>query len=313
MSQNERIFYIIDKLARDNGSVSLREISETYSVCRRQAARDIQYVRDRILDGRADAIVYDPHSRAYRLSGDSGLFNNWRSKILIAQAIAEAASSDVFYSPSAELPDLMRKTLSHIEYRAQASELSDYNVFSSIVSAFESGRAVRIRYSRYGKNTERVAEPLKLINYDQNWYLAAWDRSHCDIRVFLLSRIKEAIVLDDPVAFSDWKKLDAFLSSGYGIFMRAEKPSIYRMRFYGNAAYIVSTQVWHKEQKGRWAIPDECYELEVPANSTVELMNKLFSFRGDAVPVAPESFVEEYKSELDRIRQNALMNLGRNS
>ena len=95
--------------------------------------------------------------------------------------------------------------------------------------------------------------------------------------------------------------------------MRAEKPSIYRMRFYGNAAYIVSTQVWHKEQKGRWAIPDECYELEVPANSTVELLNKLFSFRGDAVPVAPESFVEEYKRELDRIRQNAMMNLGRNS
>ena len=57
MSQTERIFYI-DRMIREHGGVSARQICDKFEVSSRQAKRDIEYLRDRL-----DAPIVWSHRR----------------------------------------------------------------------------------------------------------------------------------------------------------------------------------------------------------------------------------------------------------
>ena len=298
MSQAERIVQILDRLSR-YGRVTTKEIMNIYQVSDRQVRRDISYIKERIERTHFGAKVeldYDQYEKCYRLYGEPKELERILSQNVIASAVA--ASS---VNPLKEAFQGVELNESKVKYMTQAMEMPDYSIFFTLMSAIEMKKKVEIIYCRpKNRPFKRVIEPLELINYSSVWYVRAIDMNirNPEIKTYSLSRIKEVNTLDEYFEFSDYDRLKKIDESGFGIFYSyREEIKEYTMRFYENIAFIVSAQVWHKNQRGRW-IDDDTYELTVPAINEIELLGKVLSYGQKAEPIAPPEFVESYKNEI---------------
>ena len=124
MSQTERIFDILYRLSREGGYVRLSGISERFGISIRQAGRDIEYIRDRVLPD-SSSLIYDRSIRAYRISDDADILSSWRERMILSLALYDASSSDTpgGHELSSSIPSSMRKVLSHVEYRENRRSL----------------------------------------------------------------------------------------------------------------------------------------------------------------------------------------------
>ena len=86
---------------------------------------------------------------------------------------------------------------------------------------------------------------------------------------------------------------------GYGIFL-SDQLTEYRIRFTGNAARIVSTQVWSDEQRLAWQ-DDGSIVMSLKSSSIEELVPAVLSFADEAEPLSPPSFVEAYRNQVRRM------------
>ena len=154
-------------------------------------------------------------------------------------------------------------------------------------------RRIRISYKSSKGESDRVLEPLKLVNYTEIWYmLAAFNGK---IQTFSLSRITGAAITDEDISFNDPDELEKVLS-GYGIYHDSSEPRIYRIRFYGWAAHIVSAQVWQKDQKIKH-IDSDTIELSIPITNDTELLSRILFYGDAADPLEPEDFVLQYREK----------------
>jgi len=66
--------------------------------------------------------------------------------------------------------------------------------YAALALALQEGEAVRIAYQSTGRDetTERVVEPLALLNERSTWYVEAYCRSACALRTFRVDRIRHA-------------------------------------------------------------------------------------------------------------------------
>ena len=304
MSQTERVFDILYHLSAENGTITLSEIMERYGISRRQAVRDIEYVRTRILPSPED-LIYDWKRRAYRLSEDAETLTYWRENMIVSLSIYNTAAGGAAAHQALEdtLPEAMRRILGHIDYRTQVrSRIDDERWLSPIFTAFDRKCMLRVRYRKSpdSASEDRIVNPLRLVNYQNVWYLIAYDVKRKGVRTFRLSRAEAVFTEDSAAPDYDESEISNLLDSAYGIFL-SDDTELYTMRFSGGAAARVSSEIWHEKQKTRW-IGDE-YELSLPAASSVELLSRLLSYGDEAYPVAPESFVKEYSDTVHRMNE----------
>ncbi len=292
---------IIDRLSKRNGRLNTAWITTTFEVSDRQARRDIEYIRDRLINSyfpQSVDLIYDRSKNEYRLTGSQEELENLFAKSIIASAVAASSSDpirDMLGNDSSTLSSKKR-----VKFISQASEMPDYTIFTVLMNAIEDKHRVKIWYRNINQiDSERIIEPLELINYSAIWYVNSFDLARKEIRTFSLSRIRKAEDINQAIEFSNYKELEAQDNSGYGIFMGG-KVIEYTMRFYDMVALIVSNQVWHSKQKGAW-LDDRTYQLTVPASNAVELIAKVLSYGADAEPVAPKEFVDRYKMEVKRL------------
>ena len=309
MSQTERIFDILYRLSREGGCVRLADISERFGISTRQAGRDIEYIRDRVLPD-SSSLIYDRSIRAYRIGDDAGILSSWRERMILSLALYDASASGTpgGHEISSSIPSSMRKVLSHVEYREnRRSLLGDERFIGSIIRAFDEDLTLELIYHKQGDNEgeRRLVEPLRLINYESAWYLLSYDTGRRAVRTFRLSRVESLSVIGRKAARRSEEEIDRIAKGAYGIFMTSSVPEEYTMRFTGGAALSVSAEIWHDEQRGRW-INGSVYELTVPAMGAKELISRVLSYGKEAVPVSPQAFVDRYWMELD-----AMMKRGR--
>lgn len=289
---------MINVLCLDDGRLNYGYIRERYGISNREFRRDIDFIRERLTDiGYMDKFssveyIRKENKKYYVFTGDKPRLNEAFVNSTIADALSRAQGNPLkaqFEGSDSQKDD----EIAPVRYMYTALEKVNYTVFTKIVSAIKERRTVTLRYiNSQGKETVLDINPMVLINYSQIWYLRAETVLYGSIRTFSLSRIEDVTYTDRYFVY-DKEKLKANEGS-YGIFSGNEEPVWYTIRFRGVAANIVSNQIWHKEQKGKW-IDDTSYELSVPAVSDVEVMARLLSYSPDSEPVAPEEFVKRYR------------------
>lgn len=310
MSQTERINYI-GKALVERGGVTLKEVAEEFGVNTRTACRDIEYMRDRL-----DApIEFSRRNHCYELVKPWGDYTNLEERMIILAAymnslldtipLGSTISDGVKDTISQGLGMKGRRVLEKVDYRAQSIDLPDYSVFKGICDAIAANCAIRIDYFNLkGERSEgRIVEPERLINYNSSWYMVAFDHRRNALRQFHLSRIQNIeLVRDIEIRSIPANEMESFLSGSFGIFFgrRIEHCTIH---FSGLAARIVSTQLWHKSQRMKHN-EDGSIDMTIPVSSYKELLNRVISFAGEAVPVSPESFVDEYRRTIIRMYES---------
>ena len=202
MSQTERVFDILYQLSKSGGNITLKTIAEHYGVSTRQAARDIEYVRYRIMPD-PENIIFDRKRRVYRLNDDVSILSRWREDMLVSFAVLRAMSGSAVGKNEIDnnLPLSMRNILSHIDYRVPVKSRGEDEVWLSVVfEAFEKDRSVVIHYRKTPESEMEIrhADPLKLVNYQGFWYLFSYDRDRRALRTFRLSRAEKVLIADEP-------------------------------------------------------------------------------------------------------------------
>nr|WP_246432345.1 WYL domain-containing protein [Xanthomonas theicola] len=67
----------------------------------------------------------------------------------------------------------------------QDLRLADTRLLIGIASACRDRRLLGFGYRDYaGRDSRRLVEPLRLVNYGRRWYLLGWDRDRADWRTF---------------------------------------------------------------------------------------------------------------------------------
>jgi len=317
VSQTERIFYILNKLRRDN-RVTTGDAAERFEVSSRTVKRDFEYIRDR-LDYN---LVWSGQGKHYYLSeGDlerirlrgeqellfyslaMGFCRNRQLMPLVSRSIEEHLAG--------LLPPEYRDLSEHISYG-----LFDYpepppRFFSLILRAISGRYQMAMTYtSLKGGRSERRVDPLHLKNWNGQWYLAAWCHLRKEIRLFLLNRVNDLALTGDRFVFPmDEEEFRRRMNGGFGIMTelnRDSAPVRVTLRFTGRAALLTEGAVWHPSQTVRRDEESGAREFSFPVSTYEEVLNRVFSFRDEAEILEPEDLRQIWKDTIGKMSRKFL-------
>lgn len=300
MSQSIRLQYIIRGL-NHRGGVSLEEIASHFEISLRQAGRDIEYLRNQM----AAPIIYDRKRKRYILESIWESYTNTDERMIIMGAYLKSLFSkirlgkyfedEILSSLYSGISDEVRRVLDRVEYRGQSVDVPRWDILSTVIDAFAENCCMEIEYtSLKDEVSSRMIEPRRLINYNNTWYVVAYDYKRDAARTFHLSRIRTARTVQRKMEHEI-----QLCDSGYGIYL-ADTVTEYRIRFTGNAARIVSTQVWSDDQRMEEQ-SDGSLILTVKSSSLEELVPATLSYGAEAQPLSPQSFVDEYRKRVKEL------------
>jgi predicted DNA-binding transcriptional regulator YafY len=151
--------------------------------------------------------------------------------------------------------------------------------------AIRQHRVVRFEYLKEGDDTPstRVVEPYSLERELPNWRIHTWDRTKDDERSFRLDRMRDAVLLEE----------------------RFEPRRGFEPRGLRDARVA---RIWYSPEVARFQVERGALPLvdgsalsERPVGSPEWLVGEIFSFRGEAVVLAPEDLrrrIAERSAEL---------------
>jgi len=317
MSMNERI-YKIDQLLSERKVVSVDDLLEHLEVSKATLKRDLAFMRDRLnapilFDKELSGYRFDLESKsvgtAYELPGlwfsakeihalltMHHLISNLDTGGMLGSHVqALQARLTALLGAANDPVDEVKRRIKIEMIRVRHVEL-DY--FEAIGSALLKRKRILIdHYSRGSdKKTQREVSPQRMIFYHGNWYLDAWCHLRDSLRSFAVDTIDRAEILDKKAKDVSEKSLDENLTAGYGIFA-GEKVQWATLLFAPDISRWVSSERWHKDQKGR-VLDDGSFELKVPYSDDTELLMDILRYGSKVKVMAPVRLAESINLEI---------------
>ena len=302
MSQTERIKYIDDEI-NNKGYVRIKYVAINFEVTEKTVKRDIEYLRDRL----NAPIKYKKSTNQYFYSGQFRLFDFLGNKNLIFYVFLKSLLDRVDFIPlyREKILDDISKNLSkkHLDlsddiyYELPAHEFPDDSILKSLIDGMSDKKQCLLEYVNInGKESQRMIEPLKIMNYSGLWYTVSYCHKSGEIRTFELSRMKSLVPTDKPYesTISD-ESLKEYIFESFGILkgkMDDRELINVTVRFYDKAMMIVRKQIWHKSQKveekkenGKRSI-----EFTFPVSGFEEVLGKVLQYGENAEVISPIEF-----------------------
>lgn len=310
MSALERISYI-DSTIHKVGGIVLQNVASRFEVSPRQVKRDIEYMRYRL----NAPIEYARERARYEYREAYTGLSYADEKALLFYVFARAAAGTLAYVPIAaedgldalrgQVPRDLRHLADRIRYELPDFEPADEESLSVLIRSIADRRRFDASYrDSDGRETERRAVGLRLLNYAGVWYCVTWDIDKADYRIFRVARMRNVRLSDTRIdAIPDDEDVDAYLSRSYGVFKGSDATPA-RIRFYDWARSVVEREVWHADQERFEGVDPErgpWIELSVPASRFEELLGRVLRFGSQAEPVSPESFKNAWRLEIERM------------
>lgn len=309
----ERYLWFHGKLKRGQYP-TLTEMSEYFEISKRQAAREIEFMRDFF---RAP-IEYSAFERGYFYSDDKfELPGLWTSdEEIITLLIAKKMSGMIpVKRRKKKFDELVKRILrdTGMDLQKMEKHFSVKNVryskvipsvFESVLFSFINEQKLQIEYkSPYSeKGGQRVISPLHMILYMGNWHLLAFCERKGDIRDFLLSRIKNVEILNEKIADEFKEKIDKReIYKNYGIFFKGEGEKVV-LKFKGKSSRMVKEQIWFPGQKLSEDNEGNTI-LSFPVSDYRELKRDILRFGAEVEVLEPESLRGEIIELIDIMKK----------
>lgn len=182
--------------------------------------------------------------------------------------------------------------------------LKGLNLLPRIIDAAVNRQVLRIAYRNY-KNCEEermaVVHPWYIKQYNNRWFLMAYDAETDRITNFALDRIQE-LQVEESVAFIPNKEIDFehYFDDVFGVTIPpsdVEKIRVVLQFSKKQYPYIVSKPLHHSQK----IVDDENCILAVEIRPTYEFTQLILSFGKDVKVLEPEPYRQEI---IDNIRKN---------
>ncbi len=304
MSLLERIYFFHSRVQSGRFPNSTNLIHE-FEISPATAHRDLAYLRDRLLaplafNQKRNGFYYTdefqlPFEDSPSMTLILGLLGNLAEETGLA-GLSEISAirkklQGVLFPGQRDISELL-----HCEWNER--EIIKGNIFKAVLKALREQWQLKLQYrDGSGKVSERIIEPMKLVNYQGRWYLLAWCTSRQDRRMFHLARMEKT----EPSAAAVQHTLDKnddWLTSSFGIF---KGPISFQatIQFTGTAAEIIRHQHWHPDQKTQ--LNDKGLLLTLPVADDRELIMKILQFGGQAEVIAPAALRTKVEEEIKRM------------
>jgi predicted DNA-binding transcriptional regulator YafY len=303
----ERIYYFHARI-QNNRYPNSGDLVREFEVSSATAHRDIAYLRDRLLA----PLAFSQKNNGYYYT-DEGFRLPFEdtSRVVMLLGMLQKMAAETGLTDLPELKKLQAKLkeLANTENRDMddlvhcewvETEPVDPKVFGDVLNCLLNGTRVKIAYrSPADTPSERLIDPLKLVNYQGRWYILAWCRLRESRRMFHLARIIATEPTDTRVEHT-LPPGDDWLTGSFGIF-KGDASTRYTAEiiFTGTAADIVRHQRWHPDQ-----ILTETAEgliLQLPVADDRELLMKVLQFGHQARIIKPKELHQKISSEIEKM------------
>jgi predicted DNA-binding transcriptional regulator YafY len=314
MSQLERIFFINDVIKK-RGGITAGEVALQFEVSDRQVKRDIEYMRDRL----GTPIEWTACRKRYEYAYPWDDLSFADEKAFLTFAFLDAILTDYHYIPvvSERIVKSLKKWIAgpyaeiidKVRYELSDMEPIRGEIAYVLCRALLLKKRIEIDYTdAKGEESSRSIAPVRIVNYSGKWYCAALDSKTAELRTFALSRMRNVRLTDKSAGIIPTnEKVEAFLSSSYGIF-KGKPLGIATLRFSGGAARAVREQVWHKDQSIRELPSPEnepIIELSLPAHDWTELLGRALRCGSQCEVIGPAEFRERWREEIRKMGEKA--------
>ncbi|MEZ0328505.1 MAG: WYL domain-containing protein [Dissulfuribacterales bacterium] len=310
MSQMERIYFFHKKVA-DKKYPNTRTIMEGFEVSESTARRDIEYMKDFLLA----PIEFDRAKNGYFYTSDGFClpFENAPEVITlfgILQKMADEAGLSALPEVTAlreKLAGILspgsKRLVDAIRFEKIEAEPVKGEKLRLILNAMRQGVSMTFRYHKpNGEESSRTVDPLKLLNYQWRWYLAAFCHLRNAVRIFHIPRMSALELTDERCRVCEItnETLDALLDKSFGIFKGSDVKTV-KILFVKDAAAIVREQIWHPDQEME-ETPNGLV-LTLPVTDFTEIMMKVLQFGSRARVLEPESLRLGLADEIEKMYQ----------
>lgn len=196
-------------------------------------------------------------------------------------------------------PLFHQTTVGVTDYSSRADKID------ALRTACEDLRSVTADYESVGAGEPRqyILHPIGITEHEGSLYVAVSSPDWEGVRNFKVDRFHNVELTDDHFDRpADFDLRDHFAYS-FGIYHQDGDPFRVRVRFSPEAARYVSEKVWHVSQTLEHE-DDGSVVLTVELSSTRSFMSWVLGFRSAATVLEPPSFVEEMKTEIQKMIEN---------
>ncbi len=304
MSLLERIYYFHSRIEA-NRFPNATDLAAEFEISQATAHRDISYLRDRLLA----PLEFDQQKNGYFYTEEGfRLPFEESSKIVLFLGILTTLASEAGLAELPEFAQLKSKLTAmvapdkkeleqylHCEW--VETEQVDTVIFMTVLNALFEHTQVHISYLKGAAASSRTIDPLKLIHYQGRWYLYGWCHLRESRRLFHISRIKRAELLEHPVThFMETE--DTTLTGVFGIF-KGEAQNEVTIRLTGQAAELIQLQHWHPKQ--RIEATEHGVLLTLPVADDREIIMKVLQFGKMAEIISPAGLREKINTEIKKM------------
>lgn len=181
----------------------------------------------------------------------------------------------------------------------------DEGVWNAMLSAVQNNLIVEFDYSgRWNTQaTRRRFAPYQFLFDDGMCFVFGRSLDRDAERVFSLGRIKNPVVTDEHFSLpADFDFTSRCGGGKFGVFMSDDSIS-FTIDFYGASREFVRERVWADDQVLTDSDDEGKTRLSFSSTQSPKVMEWILSQGADAVPVAPEWFVAEWKAEIARMQE----------
>jgi len=315
VSRFDRIYRIHELLCNARHSVPMRVFTEELETSRNTITRDFEFLRDSL----GAPLEYCREHNGHRYNPGAPVFELpgfWMNPaelyaLLACEHLLENVQPGLITSRLAPLREKVRRLLGESGHDAEEvseririqpiqTRTTSHQTFDPVAQATLSGQCLRFHYqARSGSgHKHRTVDPQRLLHYRSNWYLLALCRQADALRLFSLDRIMAPDIQAIPARQMSPEQLDAFASSGFGIFGGNSKATAH-LRFSEHAAEWVADETWHPDQAGEWR--DDGYHLWVPYSDSRELIMEVLRYGADVEVLEPEDLRAEVAGRIRKM------------
>ena len=176
----------------------------------------------------------------------------------------------------------------------------DEEIWKDMLSALQNNFVVEFDYNgRWNtETTHRRVHPYQFLLDDGMYFIFGYSEERKAERIFLLSRIKNLKVTDEHFKLPEDFEFSSHCKGGkFGAFM-GTKAYKFAIDFYGDARQYVKECVWADDQVLTEFDEEEKTRIEFSSSQALKVREWVLAQGENAIPVAPEWFVEEWKEQV---------------
>ncbi|MEI6077913.1 MAG: WYL domain-containing protein [Verrucomicrobiota bacterium] len=309
LERMKRIFGLL----QDGKYPNCTTVAAAFEVSAKTVRRDFEFMRDRW----ELPIAYDDKKFGFYFSQPVERFPGVpvTEKELFALCVAHKAIEQyqgtalqqplelAFQKCMGQLDDQERFTLQNLDevlsFRPFGPEDADLKLFELITNAIRERRGLQFEYRKPGQkraDTRRV-HPYHLMQFNNRWYLLAWDSRAKDIRKFVLGRMRDAEMTAEK--FTVPKNFDAktFFDRSLGVMTGAGDYEVV-IEMDAWLTDILRGRRWHPTQV--WTeVPSGGSQLRMRLSCLEEMEQWVMSWGVHATVIAPTELRERILSTLE--------------